>query len=57
MKLRLISALIGVTLVSTGCASFRDYQAPEAPAEVANIELQETDHARFQVDTTPVADW
>jgi multidrug efflux system outer membrane protein len=57
MKLRLISALIGVTLVSTGCASFRDYQAPEAPAEVANIELQETDNARFQVDTKPVSDW
>lgn len=57
MKLRLISALIGVTLVSTGCASFRDYQAPESPAEVANIELQETDNARFQVDTTLVSDW
>lgn len=57
MKLRLISALIGVTLVSTGCASFRDYQAPEASAEVANIELKATDNARFQADTTPVSDW
>lgn len=57
MKLRLISALIGVTLVSTGCASFRDYQAPKAPAEVATMELQEVDNARFQVDTAPVSAW
>jgi len=56
MNLRLLTALIGVTLVSTGCASFRDYQPPETSA-VDSIELQQTDNARFKADTTPVANW
>ena len=57
MKLRLIPALIGVSLVASGCASFRDYQAPEAPESVAEIELQQSDNARIEANTAPVVEW
>jgi multidrug efflux system outer membrane protein len=57
MKLRFLSALVAITLVSSGCASFRDYQQPSAPEAAAKLELNQIDSARFSVDTKPVAKW
>lgn len=57
MKQRFISALVGMTLISTGCASMREYQAPENPDAMETVEFTQEDNVRFSVDTRPVADW
>ncbi|WP_297811071.1 efflux transporter outer membrane subunit [uncultured Methylophaga sp.] len=57
MKLRLITALIGVSLVASGCASFRDYEAPEAPESLQQLDLEQADNARIEANTAPVIEW
>lgn len=57
MKLRLITALIGVSLVAGGCASFRDYEAPEAPESLQQLDLEQADNARIEANTAPVIEW
>jgi multidrug efflux system outer membrane protein len=57
MKLRLITALIGVSLVASGCASFRDYEAPGAPESLQQLDLEQADNARIEANTTPVIEW
>lgn len=56
-KRPLLALLIGVLMAAGGCASFRDYQAPETPEAVSETELQQAGNDRVQANKKPVADW
>lgn len=56
-KRRLLTTLISVALLSTGCASFKEYQAPTQAETLKEAKLDPVDNARIVVDAQPVIAW